>query len=196
MAGGKGKSSGGKSSGGKTSGVEGPKKQQSHSQRAGLQVCPVIIESCLSYALYARCCAWGTRRTHQGPLPAYPHQPPRASPCIPGQYGVFPPRSIEPRVAIVHQHLANVYEHRAPIATRVSVPSGTGWAEEPRTALELPGRATLLCRWTRWLICCIPVPLRSCQAFPQAEHTEQDARWRQGSCLCHRRTRVSHRRGA
>ncbi|CAM1510592.1 Fc.00g009270.m01.CDS01 [Cosmosporella sp. VM-42] len=37
MAGGKGKSSGGKSSGGKTSGVEGPKKQQSHSARAGLQ---------------------------------------------------------------------------------------------------------------------------------------------------------------
>ncbi|CAP67518.1 uncharacterized protein PODANS_6_11720 [Podospora anserina S mat+] len=37
MAGGKGKSSGGKSSGGKTSGVEGSKKQQSHSQRAGLQ---------------------------------------------------------------------------------------------------------------------------------------------------------------
>ncbi|KAK5992048.1 Histone H2A.Z [Cladobotryum mycophilum] len=36
MAGGKGKSSGGKSSGGKTS-VEGPKKQQSHSARAGLQ---------------------------------------------------------------------------------------------------------------------------------------------------------------
>lgn len=38
MAGGKGKSSGGKSSGGKTSAGEGPKKQQSHSQRAGLQV--------------------------------------------------------------------------------------------------------------------------------------------------------------
>ena len=37
MAGGKGKSSGGKSSGGKTS-VDGPKKQQSHSARAGLQV--------------------------------------------------------------------------------------------------------------------------------------------------------------
>lgn len=37
MAGGKGKSSGGKSSGGKTS-AEGPKKQQSHSARAGLQV--------------------------------------------------------------------------------------------------------------------------------------------------------------
>lgn len=37
MPGGKGKSSGGKSSGGKTS-VEGPKKQQSHSARAGLQV--------------------------------------------------------------------------------------------------------------------------------------------------------------
>ncbi|KAJ1338754.1 histone H2A [Microdochium nivale] len=37
MAGGKGKSSGGKSSGGKTSGVDGPKKQQSHSARAGLQ---------------------------------------------------------------------------------------------------------------------------------------------------------------
>jgi len=37
MAGGKGKSSGGKSSGGKTSGVDGPKKQQSHSSRAGLQ---------------------------------------------------------------------------------------------------------------------------------------------------------------
>ncbi|KAL1890223.1 histone H2A.Z [Sporothrix stenoceras] len=36
MAGGKGKSSGGKSSGGKTS-VDGPKKQQSHSARAGLQ---------------------------------------------------------------------------------------------------------------------------------------------------------------
>lgn len=41
MAGGKGKSSGGKSSGGKTSGVDGPKKQQSHSARAGLQVCQV-----------------------------------------------------------------------------------------------------------------------------------------------------------
>ena len=38
MAGGKGKSSGGKSSGGKTSGVDGAKKQQSHSARAGLQV--------------------------------------------------------------------------------------------------------------------------------------------------------------
>lgn len=38
MAGGKGKSSGGKSSGGKTSAAEGPKKQQSHSSRAGLQV--------------------------------------------------------------------------------------------------------------------------------------------------------------
>lgn len=38
MAGGKGKSSGGKSSGGKTSATEGPKKQQSHSARAGLQV--------------------------------------------------------------------------------------------------------------------------------------------------------------
>lgn len=38
MAGGKGKSSGGKSSGGKTSAAEGPKKQQSHSARAGLQV--------------------------------------------------------------------------------------------------------------------------------------------------------------
>ncbi|KAK0614849.1 histone-fold-containing protein [Bombardia bombarda] len=37
MVGGKGKSSGGKSSGGKTSAVEGPKKQQSHSARAGLQ---------------------------------------------------------------------------------------------------------------------------------------------------------------
>jgi len=37
MAGGKGKSSGGKSSGGKTSGVDGSKKQQSHSARAGLQ---------------------------------------------------------------------------------------------------------------------------------------------------------------
>jgi histone H2A len=37
MAGGKGKSSGGKSSGGKTSTVEGSKKQQSHSTRAGLQ---------------------------------------------------------------------------------------------------------------------------------------------------------------
>lgn len=37
MPGGKGKSSGGKSSGGKTSGVEGQKKQQSHSARAGLQ---------------------------------------------------------------------------------------------------------------------------------------------------------------
>ncbi|KAJ2987711.1 hypothetical protein NUW58_g4352 [Xylaria curta] len=36
MAGGKGKSSGGKSSGGKTA-VDGPKKQQSHSARAGLQ---------------------------------------------------------------------------------------------------------------------------------------------------------------
>lgn len=38
MAGGKGKSSGGKSSGGKTSANDSPKKQQSHSARAGLQV--------------------------------------------------------------------------------------------------------------------------------------------------------------
>ena len=37
MAGGKGKSSGGKSSGGKV-GVDGSKKQQSHSSKAGLQV--------------------------------------------------------------------------------------------------------------------------------------------------------------
>ncbi|KAI1389164.1 hypothetical protein M426DRAFT_70839 [Hypoxylon sp. CI-4A] len=37
MAGGKGKSAGGKSSGGKTSAAEAPKKQQSHSARAGLQ---------------------------------------------------------------------------------------------------------------------------------------------------------------
>lgn len=44
MAGGKGKSSGGKSSGGKTSAADGPKKQQSHSARAGLQVCRVIQE--------------------------------------------------------------------------------------------------------------------------------------------------------
>lgn len=43
MAGGKGMSSGGKSSGGKTS-VDGPKKQQSHSARAGLQVS--CFESC------------------------------------------------------------------------------------------------------------------------------------------------------
>ena len=42
MAGGKGKS-GGKSSGGKTSTADGPKKQQSHSSRAGLQVCSIII---------------------------------------------------------------------------------------------------------------------------------------------------------
>jgi len=37
MAGGKGKSSGGKSSGGKV-GIDGGKKQQSHSSKAGLQV--------------------------------------------------------------------------------------------------------------------------------------------------------------
>ncbi|KAH8744634.1 histone H2A.Z [Diaporthe sp. PMI_573] len=37
MAGGKGKSSGRKSSGGKTSATERPKKQRSHSARAGLQ---------------------------------------------------------------------------------------------------------------------------------------------------------------
>jgi len=37
MAGGKGKSSGGKSSGGKV-GIDGNKKQQSHSSKAGLQV--------------------------------------------------------------------------------------------------------------------------------------------------------------
>ena len=37
MAGGKGKSSGGKSSGGKV-GIDGSKKQQSHSSKAGLQV--------------------------------------------------------------------------------------------------------------------------------------------------------------
>lgn len=44
MAGGKGKSSGGKSSGGKTA-VDGPKKQQSHSARAGLQVRYLFIHS-------------------------------------------------------------------------------------------------------------------------------------------------------
>lgn len=49
MAGGKGKSSGGKSSGGKTSAAEGPKKQQSHSARAGLQVCRVYGDASLFF---------------------------------------------------------------------------------------------------------------------------------------------------
>jgi histone H2A len=43
MAGGKGKSSGGKSSGGKV-GVDGNKKQQSHSSKAGLQVSIVQLQ--------------------------------------------------------------------------------------------------------------------------------------------------------
>ena len=59
MAGGKGKSSGGKSSGGKTS-VDGPKKQQSHSARAGLQVSRVVDErhmflfSCFAFCTIPR----------------------------------------------------------------------------------------------------------------------------------------------
>jgi hypothetical protein len=67
MAGGKGKSSGGKSSGGKTSGVDGPKKQQSHSARAGLQVCSVIVEY---FVLHALGVAWGTI-TIRAPLAVY-----------------------------------------------------------------------------------------------------------------------------
>lgn len=51
MAGGKGKSSGGKSSGGKTSANDGPKKQQSHSARAGLQVSFVLFFFLLLVAL-------------------------------------------------------------------------------------------------------------------------------------------------
>lgn len=49
MAGGKGKSSGGKSSGGKV-GVDGSKKQQSHSSKAGLQVsiCAFLLFSLMS----------------------------------------------------------------------------------------------------------------------------------------------------
>lgn len=41
----------------------------------------------------------------------------------------------------------------------------------------------------------LPVPLRSCQALPQAEHPEQDARRRQSCRLCHSRTRIFDRRG-
>ena len=63
MAGGKGKSAGGKSSGGKTSAADGPKKQQSHSARAGLQVssCGYImwddcdIMRCGSRRAYTQC---------------------------------------------------------------------------------------------------------------------------------------------
>jgi hypothetical protein len=54
MAGGKGKSSGGKSSGGKTS-VDGPKKQQSHSARAGLQVSRVVDERHMFLFLFCLC---------------------------------------------------------------------------------------------------------------------------------------------
>jgi len=53
MAGGKGKSSGGKSSGGKTSAAEGPKKQQSHSARAGLQVCRSDHDASLFVILFS-----------------------------------------------------------------------------------------------------------------------------------------------
>ncbi len=52
MAGGKGKSSGGKSSGGKTSAADTPKKQQSHSARAGLQVSSVESR-CIPSSLFA-----------------------------------------------------------------------------------------------------------------------------------------------
>lgn len=40
------------------------------------------------------------------------------------------------------------------------------------------------------------VPLRSCQAFPQAEHPEQDARWRQGRRLRYRCPGVPHCRSS
>ena len=69
MAGGKGKSSGGKSSGGKTS-VDGPKKQQSHSARAGLQVCRRICAMQLSARLLdplLACCRRCRRRYPSSP---------------------------------------------------------------------------------------------------------------------------------
>jgi hypothetical protein len=74
MAGGKGKSSGGKSSGGKTSGVDGSKKQQSHSARAGLQVCSVGIEYCIIHALGAD--ALEAIIKNLRPPPPFPTPPP------------------------------------------------------------------------------------------------------------------------
>jgi hypothetical protein len=59
MPGGKGKSSGGKSSGGKTS-AEGPKKQMSHSERAGLQVSLDALRSCRVWQL-SLSCRWFAR---------------------------------------------------------------------------------------------------------------------------------------
>ncbi|EGX93872.1 histone H2A [Cordyceps militaris CM01] len=67
MPGGKGKSSGGKSSGGKTSGVEGQKKQQSHSARAGLQDCLVRMRQI--YTIF--------------PSSAHPVPPSRTPPLVP-----------------------------------------------------------------------------------------------------------------
>jgi hypothetical protein len=85
MAGGKGKSSGGKSSGGKT-GVEGPKKQQSHSARAGLQVRRVSIVYSCAFACRYLC----DKRAH--PVSSV-YTPPtqRVLPDIPQLQSVFAP---------------------------------------------------------------------------------------------------------
>ncbi len=39
----------------------------------------------------------------------------------------------------------------------------------------------------------LTVPMWSCQAFLEEQHTKQDESWSQGSCLRYRRPRISHR---
>lgn len=202
MAGGKGKSSGGKSSGGKTA-VDGPKKQQSHSARAGLQVryshfhywrqfilalpCPALSrlvvdrsaspDHCPSPgSLQRKTCTrsrtrpWTCTCTHnsaastsgcmQMSLLHYivlssTFCPPRpvacCSPSRPGQLDVWNCCQNDALYKCNTHHLATISASLHP-----SMPS-------PHSLCYI-------------LTCLVTVPMRSCEAFPEAEYPGQDAR--------------------
>ncbi len=133
MAGGKGKSSGGKSSGGKTSGVDGPKKQQSHSARAGLQVCPVVEDSfSVSLPLRKTMALPSQRLAHRCCFPVPSRATHTARVCfasIPQTLVFFsqPPRS-EIRAVGIRPALAVLSSPPCFLATRCAAPSGRNTA--------------------------------------------------------------------
>lgn len=186
MPGGKGKSAGGKSSGGKTSAGDNQKKQMSHSERAGLQVSripSVLTMMCPDF------CALADFVLHCVHLPA-PRRPP---PC----WNPDASKSSDQR----KQTYATATDSR-----KLALGCGIRCAKVCWAARSLNGDG-LIARAERGRSGCAqrsqftnqcteldrhrfsiepsgtnprPVPLRSCQAFPQEQHPEQDACWRKG----------------
>lgn len=199
MAGGKGKSAGGKSSGGKTSG-EGPKKQQSHSARAGLQVripSKLFLSLCDAISVVFRpLCSTPSRRHHpirfltivtrrhrrrRTPTVATPET------CRTHQ---LPSRRCRERhferpghPAALCRPLEAMNRARAKASPDLATPL------LPRffTARHVHQKARLLTPFAD------VVPLRPCQAIPQAKHPEQDARRCQGCRVRYCGSRVPDR---